>query len=189
MNIFSTRGKECAKPLFECPTLRFVYHQNFRTCPKCRQYSRGQYSRGQYLKHLRIALFFDLKGNSFVLHTKFRDPQFFWYPQIFFRCFLEFSQILLYIAQSTVVIFYRRAALACYLWIGSPYFLLERYWTKILIWAKYWVTPWIFETWVFYITQNFHTCPKMSTIFLCTIFDGTIFETWVFYWNLSFFLD
>ena len=59
------------------------------------QYSSGQYSRGQYLKHLRIALFFDLKGNSFVLHTKFRDPQFFWYPQIFFRCFLEFSQILL----------------------------------------------------------------------------------------------
>ena len=90
--------------------LGFVYPQNFRTCSKCRQYSRGQYSRGQYsrgqysrgqysrgqyLKHLRIALFFDLKGNSFVLHTKFRDPQFFWYPQIFFRCFLEFSQILL----------------------------------------------------------------------------------------------
>ena len=51
------------------------------------QYSRRQYSRGQYLKHLRIALFFDLKGNSFVLHTKFRDPQFFWYPQIFFSMF------------------------------------------------------------------------------------------------------
>ena len=34
----------------------FVYPQNFRTCSKCPQYSRGQYSCRQYLKHLRFPL-------------------------------------------------------------------------------------------------------------------------------------
>ena len=56
------------------------------------QYSSGQYSRGQYLKHLRIALFFDLKGNPFVLSTKFYDPQMFFGTHSFFSN-LWFSQI------------------------------------------------------------------------------------------------
>ena len=66
----------------------------------------------------KICPFFDLKGNSFVLYTKFRDLQFFicyphffvdvfwnflrffWYPQIFFSFFfsknLEISKIFWY---------------------------------------------------------------------------------------------
>ena len=37
------------------------------------------------IRNIKDLPLFYFKGNSFVLYTKFCDPQFFWYAQIFFR--------------------------------------------------------------------------------------------------------